>query len=114
MRHGFWRSILALGVGAFVSAAAQAQCPCSAAFAGCAASVAPDCGGCAKGGHGKGGLLRIGAGCAMPAGCSNLAAERTFAFGSCRQFFNPGNDCNVVHGPRERVQPCTYNTYLNR
>ncbi len=35
----------------------------------------------------------IGAGCSMPIGCSNFAAERTFLFGSCRQFFNPGNDC---------------------
>jgi hypothetical protein len=38
-------------------------------------------------------LFCIGEGCANPVGCSNLAAERTFIFGSCRQFFNPGNDC---------------------
>jgi len=35
----------------------------------------------------------IGAGCAMPIGCSNWAAERTFLFGTCRQFFNAGSDC---------------------
>ncbi|OWK46937.1 hypothetical protein FRUB_00636 [Fimbriiglobus ruber] len=35
----------------------------------------------------------IGAGCAMPLTCSNWAAERTFLFGSCRQFFSPGNQC---------------------
>ena len=40
----------------------------------------------------------IGAGCAMPIGCSNWAAERTFLFGSCRQFFNPGNDCGSHAG----------------
>lgn len=98
-----------------MSAAAQAQCPCSAGFAGCAAAVAPACGGC--GTSGKAGLIRIGAGCAMPNGCSNLAAERTFMFGSCRQFFNAGGDCslkNPVYGPRCAVPPCTYNTYLNR
>jgi hypothetical protein len=43
--------------------------------------------------HYGAGAFRIGAGCAMPIGCSNWAAERTFLFGSCRQFFNPGNDC---------------------
>jgi hypothetical protein len=117
MRHGFWRSILALGMGAFVSAAASAQCPCSAGFAGAAASLAPSC--CGTGGEARhrahsAGLIRIGGGCAMPSGCSNLAAERTFLFGSCKQFFNAGSDCAIVHGPRERVAPCTYNTYLNR
>jgi hypothetical protein len=115
MRHGFWRSVLALAMGAFATAAAQAQCPCSAGFAGCAASLAPACGGYAQG---KAGLIRIGYGCASNAGCSSLAAERTFMFGSCRQFFNAGSDCsfsrNSAYGPRCAVPPCTYNSYLNR
>ncbi len=42
--------------------------------------------------------LFIGQGCESPIGCSNLAAERTFIFGSCRQFFNPGNDCGSHAG----------------
>ena len=35
----------------------------------------------------------IGAGTVMPIGCSCLAAERTFLFGSCSQFFHPTNYC---------------------
>ena len=37
----------------------------------------------------------IGEGCRMPAGCSNYFAERTFLWGSCRQFYTPGNKCSA-------------------
>ena len=40
----------------------------------------------------------IGEGCRMPVGCSNIFAERTFLFGSCRQFFTPGNKCSLFPG----------------
>jgi hypothetical protein len=42
------------------------------------------------------GGLRIGCGCAIAPGCNNIHTEKTFIFGSCRQFFNAGSDC----GPR--------------
>jgi hypothetical protein len=35
----------------------------------------------------------LGAGVVMPIGCSCLAAENTFLFGSCSQFFHPTNYC---------------------
>ena len=38
----------------------------------------------------------IGEGCRMPVGCSSYFAERTFLWGSCRQFYTPGNKC-VAH-----------------
>lgn len=37
--------------------------------------------------------LKIGSGCANPVDCGSCASEKTFVFGSCRQFYNPGNDC---------------------
>ena len=40
----------------------------------------------------------IGEGCRMPVGCSSLLAERTFIFGSCRQFYTPGNKCSLFPG----------------
>jgi hypothetical protein len=40
--------------------------------------------------------LTIGAGCGGNIGQACWAAERTFVFGSSKQFFNPGNKC----GPR--------------
>lgn len=52
-----------------------------------------------------GGLLSkflIGPGTATPVTCGCLAAERTFMFGSCKQFFTPGrtcNGCNIEYGP---------------
>ena len=35
----------------------------------------------------------IGSGCANNVGCSNWATHRTFVFGGCNQFFNPGDKC---------------------
>jgi len=53
------------------------------------------------------GNLRIGAGTAMPVGCSCPQAEKTFFFGSCNQFFTPGNLC----GPRTgRCSSCGLQT----
>ncbi len=52
-----------------------------------------------------GGLLSrfmIGEGTATPLGCGCLAAERTFMFGSCKQFFTPGRTCSgtaIEYGP---------------
>ncbi len=82
----------------------------------------------------RAGLLRIGDGCASNPGCTNLAAERTFLFGSCRQFFTPGNQCahggcgSSLFGGRRAgheplllgsanlgtPNPCVYGSYLNR
>ncbi len=39
------------------------------------------------------GRFLIGAGTINPVSCGCLASERTFAFGSCRQFYNPQLDC---------------------
>ncbi len=36
----------------------------------------------------------IGAGTINPVNCGCLASERTFVFGSCKQFFNPKLECN--------------------
>ena len=40
----------------------------------------------------------IGEGCANPVSCGSFASERTFLFGSCKQFFNPGNKCGLGFG----------------
>ncbi len=84
-----------------------------------------------------GGLLggaKIGAGCANPVGCGTVASERTFLFGSCKQFYNPGSDCGkhgglgggcgaggckncglIPPGPGGYGAPiCTYGAYSNR
>jgi hypothetical protein len=37
---------------------------------------------------------RLCGGTANPISCGCLAAERTFAFGSCRSFYTPGRTCN--------------------
>ena len=110
MRQRMWRSILALSVGAIIAGAASANPP----SAGCNSC---DSGAKAHIGHKLVSPLRIGEGCAMPAGCSSCAAERTFAFGSCKQFFNAGHDCkicNPVYGPRAATPPCVYGSLLNR
>ncbi|HVK16015.1 MAG TPA: hypothetical protein VM533_03640 [Fimbriiglobus sp.] len=111
-----------------------------------------DCGGCdnacdsAKGrkhGRNGGGLFHkasIGEGCANPIGCGSCASEKTFLFGGCNQFFNPGNKCgnglgggcggSSGCGLLDRIRgncaiapvgtgglnqpPCTYFSYLNR
>lgn len=82
------------------------------------------CNSCASS-HGAANIL-IGAGCANPIGCGSFASERTFHFGSCKQFFSPGNDCSLcgkrkpfeypVFGPGGLGDhtPCTYGSYLNR
>jgi hypothetical protein len=138
MRQRMWRSILALGLGAVISATAAAQTPAAQAPAaqapapavhaapvvvttsGCngCGQAAPSCDSCGKGGkagkHHGGGLFRIGEGCASTAGCSSCKQERTFLFGSCNQFFNAGNDCGKLHGPRAIQPPCVYGTYLHR
>lgn len=99
---------------------------------GCGAVAAPCGGGCdsCKGGKWTGLHARvaanpftIGAGCANTVGCSNLASERTFLFGSCRQFYNPGNKCGFGFGGCASSPigtgigscgPCSYGSYLNR
>ena len=78
--------------------------------------------------------LGIGQGCASGPGCSSFAQTRTFQLGSCRQFFNPGNQCgghcgscngsSLFGGPREQMiygpggltnpNPCVYGSYQNR
>ena len=86
-------------------------------------------------GHGGHGLLAgrgIGEGCKSEAGCSSYAAERTFFWGGCSQFFNPGNNCGGglfggrgLCGNRPDIyppgpggltnpNPCVYGSYLNR
>ena len=66
----------------------------------------------------RGGFLSratIGEGCANPITCGNWASERTFLFGSCKQFFNPGNKCGGGGcGSHNNPGPCSYSTYLNR
>ena len=111
MRQRMWRSILALSVGAILAGAASANPPSGCNSCDSGAKTQTGCG------LKVWNVFRIGEGCAMPSGCSGFAAERTFAFGSCKQFFNPGNDCkicNPVHGPRAPVGPCVYGSYLNR
>lgn len=44
----------------------------------------------------------LGSGTANPLNCGCLAAERTFLFGNCRQFFTPGKTCcgdTLEYGP---------------
>lgn len=60
----------------------------------CGTPAAAPCNDCK--GKKKGGLLDkflIGSGTANPIGCGCLAAERTFLFGGCKQFFTPGKTC---------------------
>jgi hypothetical protein len=73
---------------------------------GTPAQAAAPCEPCAKEKKkATGGLLskfRIGVGTATPMSCSCLAAEKTFLFGGCRQFFTPGRTCNgggIEYGP---------------
>jgi len=65
--------------------------------------------------------LTIGQGCANSPNCGSFASERTFLFGSCRQFFNAGNKCgggcgggNGSIGGFGDGSPCKYGSYLNR
>ena len=91
-------------------------------------SYAASAGGCSTCGSSKGGLLSrfaaspfgIGQGCANSPNCGSLASERTFLFGSCRQFFNAGNQCGggcgSLYGPGGFGDKsfCNYGSYLNR
>jgi hypothetical protein len=98
------RSLLTLAATLLVSISAMANPP------------AAGCSSCETSKH-SGGLIRIGQGCAMPHGCSSLPAERTFMFGSCKQFFNAGSDCSMkmhLNGLQPPIGPCVYNSYLNR
>lgn len=87
---------------------------------------AAGCDTCAPARH-HGGLLSgltIGEGCRNSAGCGNLATARTFMFGGCNQFFNPGYKCRLCGRSRGSAPvgagglgdhcPCVYGTYLNR
>lgn len=58
--------------------------------------------------------VTIGEGCRNPVGCGNFASERTFLFGSCRQFFNAGYKCSVFGAGLLGHCPCEYGSYLNR
>jgi hypothetical protein len=106
---------------------------------GCCTAATTDCC-CNDRKHGKGRLhdrhchgngrwagFTIGSGCANSVNCSNWATHRTFAFGSCNQFFNPGDKCG--HGGLfgrahcataplgtgiTPCHPCVYGSYLNR
>jgi hypothetical protein len=68
---------------------------------GSAAPVASDCGGSGSGtgarsslfGHLCHSRLAVGEGCAKTAGCDSCAAEKTFMFGGCSQWFNAGSKC---------------------
>lgn len=66
--------------------------------------------------------LFIGSGTANPVSCGCCASERTFLFGSCRQFYTPGKTCNGTPieygcgngecGPKDRCLHIT--SFLNR
>ena len=70
----------------------------------------------------------IGEGCKAPVGCGNLCSERTFIFGSCKQFFNAGEKCGrgclggfgncaaypLGTGGLGDHNSCAYGTALNR
>jgi hypothetical protein len=60
--------------------------------AGCSGTYDDCCGSGGKHGR-KGGGLFHGSGTASPVGCGCCAAEKTFMFGSCSQFFTPGRTC---------------------
>lgn len=79
--------------------------------------------------------LGVGEGCPTGPACSSYASERTFFWGGCSQFFNPGNKCGTCgplgqglggrfrnkhdidpYGPGGlgNPNPCVYGSYLNR
>ena len=63
------------------------------------------------------GKLLIGAGTINPVSCGCLASERTFIFGSCKQFYNPTQECHGGGGcwPVDRRPPgLGVTSYLNR
>jgi hypothetical protein len=118
--------------GAVPAVAAPIAVPAQPGCCG-SAPAAGGCDSCGQGGKHHGRLASspwtIGAGCANPIGCSTCASERTFLFGSCNQFFNPGNKCGglcsggglfgrCATGPQGTgipgVGPCGYGSYMNR
>jgi hypothetical protein len=69
----------------------------------------------------------IGEGCRNPVGCGTFASMRTFQFGSCSQFYTPGNKCGlcaggglfgtpgVIYGVPRSLEPnCTYGSFHNK
>lgn len=58
-----------------------------------APAPAADCNTCAPKSRGLLDRLGIGCGTASPVSCGTLASERTFVFGSCRQFYTPCRGC---------------------
>ena len=105
--------------------------PPGMAAAGVAGGIAQagGCSTCGPKGHGLHGGLAIGAGCQNPVTCGNCATEKTFLFGSCRQFYSPGSDCGgaggfgcfglkrpIAYGPGGLGDhyPCEYGSYNNR
>lgn len=141
MKRNVWRAAVAavglLGYGGAVSAADPAG---SSVVVISPDPVAPPtadavvpaggCAGCEAGklGHGGNGLgFRIGDGCKNVEWCGSFATQRTFVFGSCRQFFSPGYDCNgpfgkcfkgpgTIYGPGGLGghDPCVYSSFNDR
>jgi hypothetical protein len=117
--------MLAIGLGlALAAGTASAQAPpANATSFGCSGGCS-SCGTDSGGKH-KHGLL-IGRGTEMPVGCACCAAQKSFIFGSCNQFYSPGNDCRgcgfgrgnchapVGGPPYPPVPPCTYSSYTYR
>lgn len=106
---------------AVVSAAPAAACA-TPAVADCAPAAA-DCDPCKGGKLGRlFGAVKIGEGCANPVDCGSCASEKTFLFGSCKQFFNPGNDCAgckkcpplLLGKGLLANDPCHYGAFTNR
>ena len=91
--------------------------PAPVANAPCGGTPTADCAPCGGAGGHKPGLFSklfgnygIGAGTATPVTCGCHAADKTFVFGSCKQFFNPGNVCGSGCGFNGRNN-CPLPTY---
>jgi hypothetical protein len=76
--------------------AAPAPAPCAPAPASCAPAPAASssCATTSSKGSSLLGRLFIGSGTANPVSCGCFASERSFVFGSCRQFYTPGRACD--------------------
>ncbi len=85
-----------------------------------AAAACNDCKGAKKAGGGLLGKFLVGPGTASPVGCGCFAAEKTFMWGGCRQFFTPGKSCcggGIEYGPGGQYNQdnCRHVTsFLNR
>ncbi|MGL6074320.1 MAG: hypothetical protein ACRC8S_09175 [Fimbriiglobus sp.] len=104
------------------AAAPVVAAPAPVAASGCNACETKATRGC-NACEAKGSLLSravnpflIGPGCASTIGCNSFAAQRSFMFGGCNQFFNPGNKCGIMMGSGGlgNHDNCKYGTYLNR